>query len=59
METGSLKFAGENLTLNGVEITFGGSDAPDTPVAQRNAKYATATEDGEHRFRRLLTLGYV
>jgi hypothetical protein len=29
------------------------------PVAQRDAKYATATESGAKRFRRLLALGYV
>jgi hypothetical protein len=28
-------------------------------VAQRDAKYATATEAGAHRFRRLVSLGYV
>ncbi len=29
------------------------------PIAERNAKYSTATEPGSARFRRLLALGYV
>lgn len=32
---------------------------PSDPVTLRNNKYATATEDGAHRFRRMLALGYV
>lgn len=32
---------------------------PPSPVDARNAKYATAGEDGANRFRRLHSLGYV
>lgn len=32
---------------------------PSNPIEERNAKYATATESGEKRFRRLFGLGYV
>ena len=36
------------------------TSAPSTdPIAQRDAKYATATESGSARFRRLVALGYV
>ena len=38
-------------------ITF--ASASSDPVAQRDAKYATATEAGAVRFRRLVGLGYV
>jgi hypothetical protein len=33
--------------------------ADNDPIAERDAKYATATESGAKRFRRLLALGYV
>lgn len=34
-------------------------DSSLTPIEERNNKYATATETGEKRFRRLFALGYV
>lgn len=52
---------GLTLQVNGstepppVIAAGGGSD----PITERNNKYATATETGAKRFRRLLALGYV
>jgi hypothetical protein len=43
------------LYAPGPQIPCPGSD----PVAERNAKYATLTEAGSARFRRLFALGYV
>lgn len=32
---------------------------PPSPVEERNEKYATENEDGEKRFKRLFSLGYL
>lgn len=48
-------YSNDNPITGTPSITF----ASDSPVARRNAKYATATEDGTHRFRRMFALGYV
>ena len=39
-------------------VTAGSTPVVD-PIAERNAKYSTATEPGSARFRRLVALGYV
>lgn len=55
-----VSFQGEDfvgMTMRGL----GGSQPPPQtdPIALRDAKYATATETGAKRFRRLVSLGYV
>ena len=60
MDTGNLKFNGQDITYTGQVLTYMGGDEPTPdPVAERDAKYATDTEAGAHRFRRLVSLGYV
>jgi hypothetical protein len=61
MADGNLKFEGQDLTFNGEVLTFMGEQppTPTDPITLRNNKYATATESGAVRFRRLVSLGYV
>lgn len=58
MESGELQYQGENLELNGEVITFngGGTTCNDTP---EEALFATETECGAERIRRLWALGYI
>lgn len=49
---------GSNPAPTVTGISGGGGGGLD-PIAERNAKYATATESGAIRFRRLHALGYV
>jgi hypothetical protein len=44
---------------NTAGMTYVSTTTANDPIAERDAKYATATEAGAHRFRRLVGLGYV
>lgn len=59
METGNLKYNGQDITLNGQVITYGGGGGGGGEDDPRYVAWATATELGKERVRRLIALGYL
>lgn len=54
-----VQFEGEDVTFEGIPLTFAMFVQVLDLISVRNNKYATDTEDGANRFRRLRGLGYV
>ncbi len=62
MATGNLQYNGQDITLNGQVLTFGGGDAPDQPTFGLPADVValiTSRFGSVANFLRLKNLGYV